>query len=371
MHWAYPEYIWLSISAGIVALMAALVLARKRRMLRRLDLVKPLLLVSRWKQLMKTAIMAVAAILLGVAILGPQWGYADEETQPASGRDVLIVLDVSRSMLAEDVQPSRLARAKADVRDLAKTLEERGGYRVGLIAFADRAVVLCPLTFDYRAFEEELERVSLAWLRLRGDPGSEDGTQIGSALRRAAKAIDKEGAAYTDILLISDGDDMEADTLAAADELAKTGIPVHTVGVGDPSRWSPIPLIASDGSRSYLKYQGEQVRTKLDEQILREVARRTGGRYVAAGAGFLNMDQMFGPIFADKPARELHALGTNRVWLHRFEWFLAPAIALLLLEMLLRDRRKGEVRHWKVEFFRWVKRRPGLPATADTTGYTV
>jgi Ca-activated chloride channel family protein len=358
VHWAYPEWIWLSVLAGVVGLMAAVVLARKRHMLRRLALVQPWLLVSRWKQVAKTALLVVAVLLLGVAILGPQWGHADEETQPASGRDVLIVLDVSRSMLAEDVQPSRLARAKADVRDLAKALEQRGGYRIGLLAFADRAVVLCPLTFDYRAFEEELEQLSLERLRLRGDPGSEDGTQIGAALRRAAQAIDKEGAAYTDIVLISDGDDMADDTLAAADELAKTGIPVHAIGVGDPSKGSPIPVIGPEGSRTFLKYQGEQVRTKLEEQVLREVAKRTGGRYVAAGTGFLNMDHLFGPILADKPARELHTAGTNRVWLHRFQWFLAPAIALLLLEMLLRDGRKaarggtGRSSYWG-----WVRRK--------------
>jgi Ca-activated chloride channel family protein len=356
VHWAYPQWMFLSVLAGVVGLMAILVLARKRLKLRHLALVEHLLLVSRWRQLVKSALLVLAAVLLGIAILGPQWGHADEETQPVSGRDVLIVLDVSRSMLAEDVQPNRLARAKADVRDLAKALEQQGGYRVGLLAFADRAVVLCPLTYDYRAFEEELEHLSLERLRLRGDPGSEDGTQIGAALRRAAQAVDKDGAPYTDILLISDGDDMAADTLAAADELAKTGIPVHAIGVGDASKGSPIPVVGQDGARSFLKYQGEQVRTKLEEQVLREVAKRTGGRYVAAGTGFLDMDHLFGPILADRPTRELHTAGTNRVWLHRFEWFLGPAIALLLLEMVLRDRRRpagtGRVSYWS-----WVRRK--------------
>src|SRR5262249_21169104 len=138
-------------------------------------------------QALKSGLLAVAAALLAVAAVGPQWGHIEAATLPATGRDVLFVLDVSRSMLAEDVQPSRLARARADLRDLAASLRERGGYRVHLVAFADHASILCPLTFDFSAFDEELRSVSLDSLRLRGDVAGEQGTQIGTALRRVAR----------------------------------------------------------------------------------------------------------------------------------------------------------------------------------------
>src|SRR5207302_10862009 len=109
---------------------------------------EPLLLVNRRRRALKAALFLAAAALLAIALVGPQWGQVIDEPpeNPSKGRDVLIVLDVSRSMLAEDVAPSRLARAKADVHDLAVWLERQGGYRVGLVAFADRAALLCPLT---------------------------------------------------------------------------------------------------------------------------------------------------------------------------------------------------------------------------------
>ena len=106
----------------------------------------------------------------------------------------------------------------------AITLAGAGGFRIGLIAFAERASLLCPLTSDYRCFEEELGRASLETLRLRGDPGADDGTQLALALRRAERAIDPNTAKYTDVLLISDGDDMAKDTLSAAEALGKMGV---------------------------------------------------------------------------------------------------------------------------------------------------
>src|SRR5438132_7294958 len=189
MHLAYPEWVWLSALAAAAAVLMDVGRLRKRRALGRLAIgpaMGPLLLVSRSAQAMKTVFFAVAAALLAVAAVGPQWGRTEQPTKPATGRDVLFVLDVSRSMLAEDVQPSRLERARADLRDVAAALEQQGGYRVGLIAFADHASILCPLTFDYRAFDEELRNASLDSLRLRGDSAGNLGTQIGTALRRVA-----------------------------------------------------------------------------------------------------------------------------------------------------------------------------------------
>src|SRR5262249_34115368 len=150
------------------------------------------------------------------------------------------------------------------------------------VAFADRAYTLCPLTFDYRYFQEELARGSLASLRARESGNAESGTQIGAALYRVAQPLDNQAAAYTDVLLVSDGSDMDADTLAPADALAKLGVPVHAVGVGNPAEGALSPVKGRDGLRTYLRFQGEMVRTKLEEDVLRQVARRTHGRYVAA-----------------------------------------------------------------------------------------
>jgi Ca-activated chloride channel family protein len=360
MHWAYPEWIWLSALAAGIAVLVDVGLVRRRRALQRLAIapaMKPMLLVSRLAQSLKTGLLAVAAALLALAAVGPQWGRAEAQTQPATGRDVLFVLDVSRSMLAEDVQPSRLERARADLRELAASLQERGGYRVGLIAFADHASILCPLTFDYRAFDEELRNVSLESLRMRGDGGGERGTQIGTALRRVTRSIDKEQAVYTDVVLFSDGDDMEADTFGAADTLAELGVRVHAVGLGDPNQGSLIPVKDAVGQRSYLKHQGELVRTRLEEKVLREITRRTGGEYVAERTAYVDLDRVFAALLAEEPSRELQAAGQTQVWVHRYHWFVLPAVLLLLVEMTLGDaRKKTPSAIEKPSYFQWVRR---------------
>jgi Ca-activated chloride channel family protein len=362
MHYAYPQLTVLSaLTAGVMTSLLVLAWVRKRRAVRRLAEVptaEPLLLVSRPRQLLKAGLLLTAAVLLALALLGPQWGEvpAEAAAPSARGRDVLFLLDVSRSMLAEDVAPNRLSRAKADVRDLAAALEQQGGYRVGLIAFADRASLLCPLTSDFRCFEDELHRLTLASLRLRGDTGDE-GTQIGAALHRAAGALDEGSAACTDIVLISDGGDMEADTLAAADELAKLGVPVHCLGLGDPSQGALIPITRRNGTRSYLTYRGEPVRVKLEEGVLRQIAQRTGGQYVAIGTGFLELDRWFGALVAGKASRELQEAGRGPTYVHRFQLFLLPAVVLLVLHLLVRDGRRPRAAPVPNRYFHWLARR--------------
>jgi Ca-activated chloride channel family protein len=364
MQFAYPQWTWLLVLGGAVAGLALLTLVRKRRALRRLtqqDPDSPLLSLSRRLQLVRTGLVVLAAGLLGVVLLGPQWGYTVIETPSPSGRDVFFILDVSRSMLAQDVAPSRLSRAKADIRDLAAGLERAGGHRVGLITFAERAAVLCPLTSDYRCFEEELGRASLETLRLRGDTGADDGTQIGAALLRAAQAIDKRMAAYTDVVLVSDGDDMAPATVDAAKELAKLGVVVHTVGLGDPVNGALIPVRGVDGRTTHLRYKGELVHTKLEEPVLRAVAEQTGGRYIGAGTGYVALDGELGPVLAGKEGRERGPQEQSRVGIHRFQWFLAPALGLLLLELILGERRRSNTGTVRPRYFGWVRRRTAAP----------
>jgi Ca-activated chloride channel family protein len=371
MHYAYPLLAPASLlAAGTLAGLLALAWLRRRRALRRLaeaPTAGPLLLVSRPLQVVKAGLFLAAAGLLAVALLGPQWGQdPDPPPEPgAPGRDVLVVLDVSRSMLAEDVAPtSRLARAKADVRDLADALERQGGYRVGLIAFADRASLLCPLTSDFRCFDEELKRASLEALRLRGDPPGDAGTAIGLALHRAALAVNQQTAPYTDVILISDGGDMEEDTLVAADELKALGVPVHAVGLGDPERGALIPVVGPDGQPGHLQYQGEPVRTKLEEAVLRGIAGRTGGQYVGVGTGFVELDHWFGALVAGKAVRELQSAGQGPTFVHRFQYFLLPALLLLLLEALLHDARRATGAPRGAGYWVWLNRWRAAPAAA-------
>jgi Ca-activated chloride channel family protein len=375
MQYAYPNLVWLSLLALGGAGLAVWALWRKRQAMHRLSaLVKtgPMLLVNRPVQVIKTGLLAVAAILLGVVLLGPQWGRTAEPTEPAKGRDVLVILDVSNSMLAEDMAPERLARgqgvdvppsrlnaAKEYIRRLAAALEKQGGYRIGLIAFADRAVLLCPPTFDYRCFEEEVAQASLAGIRVRGKSTGDAGTDIANGLRRAGHVIDKKLTAFTDVLLFSDGGDMESGALEAADDLAAAGVAVHPVGLGDSRTEAPIPVKQPGGLRTLMKDDdGQLVRTKLEEDLLKQIARRTKGHYFAVGTGMLDLDQVFRDVLASKPTRELKKGGQRFTYIHRFQWFLAPALALLLLEMLMRDgRRKGALVERAFHYFPWKRRK--------------
>ncbi len=271
----------------------------------------------------------IALLLVGIA--GPQWGR--EVVAVATGRDLVVVLDMSRSMAAE--QPSRFQRAKAAVEELSREAQRRGGHRLGLVVFAGGAQVVCPLTHDYDHFREALKRLDV------NDPpeelrpeGSGSGTRIGAGLREAAvTAHDERYRGYQDILLMSDGDD------PAHDEEWRTGvnaarqrsIPVHVIGVGDPENASSIPT-----ENGPLLHDDKMVTTRLEEEPLREIARLTGGTYVSARTRALPVGDVFRAI-ADRAGREeLEGLEQPEGYRPRYAWFFAPALGLLALEMLLR-----------------------------------
>jgi Ca-activated chloride channel family protein len=376
MQYASPQLIPVGcLAAGAAVGLLAYGWFRRRRALRQLANAEvgssgPTLMVSRGKRWLKTILWLTAIGLLGFAVVGPQWGEIIEDAPQTSppGRDVMIVLDVSLSMLAEDVAPSRLGRARADARDLAAMLEKRGGCRIGLIAFAGSARVICPLTSDYRCFEEELSRLTPERFRSRADTSGDAGTQIGMALNRVGSALDRDLTLYTDVILISDGGDMEEDTLAAADQLAKLGVPVHTIGLGSTTEGALIPITDANGQRTYKKYQGDLVKVKLEEDVLKQIAQRTGGQYLAVGTGFVELDRWFESVLAGKTGRELKTTGQSRHFLHRFQWFVLPALILLFLDLFVTDgRRSGGVQSGPGRYFVWLRRRSATKARQNVT----
>ena len=167
--------------------------------------------------------LLAGSLLALIAAARPQWGLR-EETVIQRGRDLIIALDVSRSMLAQDVHPSRLLRAKADIQDL---LREMRGDRAALITFRGRAVQLCPLTTDYGYLEQILNDVTV-----ESAPRGE--TDIGDAIRKSLAAFESDQGSHQAIVLISDGEDLSGKARAAAEEAKKKGIVIFTVGLGDP-----------------------------------------------------------------------------------------------------------------------------------------
>ncbi len=240
-----------------------------------------------------------AALVAGlVALAGPRFGTQYEEVIPR-GSDLYVLIDVSRSMLAEDVPPSRLGRAKADVAALVNRLE---GERVGLIAFAGQAVVKCPLTVDYDAFRRSLDE-------LDPDSAPRGGTAIGDAIRKALEVFQARADRDQAILLITDGDDQQSYPLEAAAVAAERHVTIFTVGLGTPitahaSRRAP-------ESKSYVEYQGQQVWSKLDGSLLKEIALKTSGVYVPVGTRAYDLGELYAKYLQGRRGSEEQSQQTD------------------------------------------------------------
>lgn len=341
---AHPWVLWLLVLLPALSLVCAWAWRWRRRALARLGnplLLRELTLVrGRLRGLRTLCVLAgLSAVLVGAA--GPQWGR-DWNPELTAGRDLVVVLDLSRSMLAE--QPSRQERALRALRDLADTLQKRGGHRVALVAFAGRPKVMFPLTYDYDHFRDALAELDAAYLppELRPDPGqgATSGTRLGAALRLAAVAHDPQAAPFQDILLLSDGDDpARDDEWAGGAEAARAqNIPVHVVGIGDPDTVRTIP--AEEG---VWKHDRVPVKTRLEEGPLQEIARRTRGVYVPARTQALPLGAIFEEVIEPRgdPAGGAEAAASLTVFRPRYAWFLGPALLLLALSMALGEGRSG------------------------------
>jgi Ca-activated chloride channel family protein len=269
---------------------------------------------------------------LGVGMAGPQWGR-DWNQSAAPGRDVVVVLDCSRSMLAET--PSRLQRAREALIDLADAVQKRGGHRLALVLFAGKAELACPLTHDYDHFRSKLDNLEMVaqGRDLTPRPGEKSGTRLGQALSLAVSCDDPRFADTRDILLLSDGDDpvRDAEWRNGARVAATLGICVHTVGIGDPNVASPIRLDSGP-----LRHNGQLVTTRLEEAPLREIAELTGGAYTSARTRTLPLGSLFLDTIDRLQLRE-DSDDPLPVYQQRYAWFLVPALVFLVLSTFLGD----------------------------------
>ena len=269
-----------------------------------------------------------AAILVGLflvlfAAARPQWGKSIEQTLSRS-RNVVIAIDVSRSMLAEE--PNRLERAKTAVADLVDSL---AGDRCALVAFRHKGVVVCPLTTDYGYLRRALED-----MRPESAPRGE--TDLGSAILKALEALDPAADDHNAIILISDGGDLRGDALKNAEEARKRGIPIFTVGIGDP-RGATIP---SEDGRGVQMFDGKQVVVKLEEGALAKIAEATGGRYDRFEAGATTLGDIY-----RRRLRQIALMEQNEEESRlgeRYQFFLIPGLVLLILGAALSKGRFGK-----------------------------
>jgi len=283
---------------------------------------------SRGRPYFKAACLLMAMTLLVLGMMGPRWGLYWADVQ---GRqlDLMICLDVSRSMLAEDAGMSRLDRAKDDVKRL---LDELHGGMVGLVAFAGRANLVCPLTDDYDFYRLTLDDVGIHSAPLGG-------TNIGQAIEAAVKGFGESRLQERVILLLTDGEDHGEAAIRVAKDAHEAGVRVYTIGIGDSDRGALIP-VDEEGQRSYLQYDGQQVWSKLDPAKLRAIAAAGGGEYHPSGqvtAKQRTLEWVYTERLAplEKQAQEQKQVQRRYA---RFQWPAGLALVLLAFEPFIAER---------------------------------
>ena len=282
-----------------------------------------------WRgQKLKAMLGVLVAFLLIFALIGPRWGFQWHEVK-RQGIDIMVAIDTSNSMLAQDVKPSRLERSKLAIEELLDLLQ---GDRIGLIAFAGNSFLQCPLTLDYSAFAIALNAVE-AGIIPRG------GTSISSAIRTAITAFEGKAKKYKALILITDGEDHKGDPVKAAEEAAEQGIKIFCVGVGT-REGELIPVVDEDGNRSFLKdREGQVVKSRLDETTLQKIALTTGGGYVRASGVEYGLDVIYNEKIATMEKRELESKLQKR-YEERYQIPALIALGLLCLEAFLGERRR-------------------------------
>jgi Ca-activated chloride channel homolog len=283
---------------------------------------------SLWRKVLKMVLTGIAVFLCLLALARPQWGFEWEEVKRA-GLDILLAIDVSKSMLATDIKPNRLERAKFAVKDLVKKLN---GDRIGLVAFAGTAFLQCPLTIDYNGFLLTLDDLGTATIP-RG------GTSISQAIREAMEVLKSPDKKFKALVIITDGEDLEGDALKAAGEAADMGIKIYCIGAGT-AEGELIPVIGDRGERAYLADKsGNVVKSKLNEEILKKIAISTGGSYVRATRSEFGLVLLYDKSISKLEKRSLESKMRKR-YQERFQYFLAWAAILLFIEPLIPERRR-------------------------------
>ncbi|MFO7725995.1 MAG: VWA domain-containing protein [Oceanipulchritudo sp.] len=281
---------------------------------------------SRRRLWIKHSLAGLAVLLLAGSLARPQWG-ADWEKAETSGIDIMIALDTSRSMLAEDISPNRLERSRLAILDLLESVQ---GDRVGLIAFAGNAFLQCPLTLDYQAFRQTLAAIDTDTIPVGG-------TDLASAIDEAEAYFEKSGNERL-LILITDGEDLEDSGIRRAREAGEAGTRILTVGVGSTSG-ELIPVRSPDGQTDFLRdASGKPVSTSLDASTLRELAEVSNGLYAPLGNGS-GLQRVYEFSLAQSEDSERREM-LQRIPIERYQWPLALALVLIVIETLLTTRRR-------------------------------
>jgi Ca-activated chloride channel family protein len=336
MNFGAPEWFW---GLLLVPLLVVLFARAERRAAARLrEFVSERLLptlartLDRRRRTFRFALTLLAMSLTITALAKPRWGYIYENVK-RKGLDLIFAVDTSRSMLSNDVPPSRLQRAKLAAQDL---LDELQGDRVGLVAFAGRAFLQAPLTIDYNAAVEAITDLDTTTI-------PEGGTNISAAIDLAVQTYGKSAIGNRALIIFTDGEELSGDAIKTAKTAADAGVRIFSVGVGTPEG-SLIPLSGEGGGTAFVKdSNGQVVKSKLDEKRLKEIAETTGGFYIHLEDGPRTMKQLFNDGLAKMQAGEIDDRMSRRP-IERYQWPLGAALLVFSAAFLLRERKRERTR---------------------------
>ena len=282
--------------------------------------------VSPLRRILRASLLLASIALAIVAVAQPRYGFIEKETKQ-KGRDVIVAIDTSRSMLATDIAPTRLARAKLFTQDLVRLLQ---GDRIGLVAFAGSAFLQAPLTLDYNAVTNALEELDTTVI-------PKGGTNIAAAITAAREAFGKAEGQTRALIVLTDGEELAADGIAAAKQAAGEGIRIFTVGIGSPEG-SLIPVRLDDGRSDFVRDSaGKPVTSKLDDSRLKEIASATGGFFTIIGPDAAR--EIFQKGIEPMELSETGVFSARQP-IERYQWPLAAATVCLALSLLPGDRRR-------------------------------
>ncbi len=286
--------------------------------------------VNRRNQKIKLTLVFFVFAFSILALARPLWGQREQQLV-SRGHDVMIALDVSRSMYAEDIKPNRLERAKYEI---SKLINRMQGNRIGLVLFAGEAFVQCPLTLDYSAANILLEEVSIGSVPVPG-------TALTKAIDKSLDSFPPGERESRVIILITDGEETLGDPEQAAERAEEEGVLIYAIGIGDPMG-VPIPIRNEEGElEGYVEdKEGNVVNSKLDEDTLQNICLTTGGAYYRVRSIDFGLNKIYEHM---EQRRQQKLLDTRFLtqYEERFEYFLLPALILLLIEMLLSDRKRA------------------------------
>jgi Ca-activated chloride channel homolog len=283
--------------------------------------------ISATRQKISVGCLVLAVVCLILALARPQWGF-DWEEMKQRGLDLVVAIDTSKSMLAEDIAPNRLARAKLAALEL---MQRAKSDRLGLVAFAGSAFLQCPLTIDDAAFRQSVEALNVNII-------PQGGTAIAEAIETALTAF-KEADNYKVLVLLTDGEDHDSGALEAAEKAAKAGMRIFTIGIGT-AEGELLRVKDAQGGSDYVRdEQGNVVKSHLDERLLQQISGATEGGFYLPLRGAKAIDTLYDQGLAKLPKSQGQEKFVRR-YHERYHWPLAVAIVLLLVEMLFPERKR-------------------------------